>query len=82
MDALQALAEKFLKFPGVGPRQAKRFVYHILSRGPAEIAALEGALAALKKASAQCPRCFRFIPIRDQRRFALNALTGVAIRRS
>ncbi|OHA81518.1 MAG: hypothetical protein A2675_03565 [Candidatus Yonathbacteria bacterium RIFCSPHIGHO2_01_FULL_51_10] len=62
MDALQTLAEKFLKFPGVGPRQAKRFVYHLLSRGPAEISALEAALAALKKASAQCPHCFRFYP--------------------
>lgn len=32
MSSIEKLTEIFRKFPGVGPRQARRFVYHLLSR--------------------------------------------------
>lgn len=62
MDSITALAEKLVKFPGVGPRQAKRLVYFLLSRGPAEIEAFVQALQALKENARQCTQCFRFFP--------------------
>ena len=31
MDRVDDLARAFERFPGIGPRQAKRFVYHLLA---------------------------------------------------
>jgi recombination protein RecR len=34
MDTRERLTKAFKHFPGIGPRQARRFVYFLLSRGP------------------------------------------------
>lgn len=34
MDSRDRLTKAFKHFPGIGPRQARRFVYFLLSRGP------------------------------------------------
>ena len=54
------LTELFLKFPGIGPRQAKRFVYFLLRQSPAFTKTLTEEIELLKKEHAQCPLCFRF----------------------
>lgn len=59
MDPLSRLAALFEKFPGIGPRQANRFVQHLL-RSPSVRRELEGALRAMGTSVHQCPQCRRF----------------------
>src|SRR3989339_2131754 len=60
MDIIEKLAEIFKEFPGIGERQAKRFVYFLMSRTPAYNENLSGLILDLKKEVAQCGECFRF----------------------
>ncbi|MFA6520245.1 MAG: toprim domain-containing protein [Candidatus Paceibacterota bacterium] len=60
MDIIDKLAEVFKEFPGIGERQAKRFVYFLMSRSPAYSENLSGLILDLKKEIAQCKECFRF----------------------
>lgn len=60
MDTFNKLADLFRHFPGIGPRQAKRFVFFLLSRDKAFLEELTKLIAALQKEIIQCPECFRF----------------------
>lgn len=60
MSVIDKLEEKFSSFPGIGPRQAKRFVYYLLSRRGVFIDELIFLLENLKKDSKQCSSCFRY----------------------
>lgn len=62
MDAINKLAELFKDFPGIGPRQAKRFVYYLLSRNNGYLDNLSKLVAELKRDIKNCPSCFRFFP--------------------
>lgn len=57
---IQNLTESFLRFPGIGPRQARRFVYYLLHTSPATIERLISQIGELKRSAAQCPECGRF----------------------
>lgn len=60
MDVIDKLAEVFKEFPGIGERQAKRFVYFLMRKNPAYAENLRALIAELKKETAQCKECFRF----------------------
>ncbi|KKW21145.1 MAG: Recombination protein RecR [Parcubacteria group bacterium GW2011_GWF2_50_9] len=60
MNALTKLTELFRGFPGIGPRQARRFVYFLLSEEKSYLDELVRLIASLKKEAAQCAQCFRF----------------------
>ena len=60
INSIDKLTEIFSKFPGIGPRQAKRFVYFILSRSGDYAGELTRAVLELKKEIVQCARCLRF----------------------
>ena len=60
MDALEKLTEIFKKFPGIGPRQAKRFVYHILQEIEEDVAELINAIGNIKRGISICDRCYRY----------------------
>lgn len=60
MDALDKLTEIFKKFPGIGPRQAKRFVYHILQETESDIAELVNAISGVKRSISICDKCYRY----------------------
>ncbi len=60
MNAIERLAEIFSRFPGIGPRQARRFVYFLLSRNGDYSGELVRAVEDLKKVALQCQSCFRF----------------------
>lgn len=60
MDRIDELASAFARFPGIGPRQAKRFVFHLLSAGSVERAKLAELVTALGKDVRQCSECMRF----------------------
>ncbi len=59
-STIQKLREYFEKFPGIGPRQAQRFVYWLLSENPVFIKELGDLLLKLRQNSKQCEMCFRF----------------------
>lgn len=60
MNPIEKLAEYFLKFPGIGPRQARRFVYFLLSSGQVFRKTLAAEILALDEAVSQCASCRRF----------------------
>ncbi len=60
MDSIQTLAEYFSKFPGIGPRQAKRFVYFLLREDHGFTGKLADAIRELRNIVTQCTLCFRF----------------------
>ena len=49
MDSIQKLTELFKHFPGIGPRQAKRFVYFLLTQKGGYTGELSGLISELKK---------------------------------
>src|SRR4051812_29443824 len=59
-DRIEELAQAFAKLPGIGPRQAKRFVFHLLSAPSVERATLARAIEALAADVKQCPECMGF----------------------
>lgn len=65
MDIIDKLTEIFKEFPGIGERQAKRFVYFLMSRTPAYVENLSELVLELKKETKQCKECFRFFNLRD-----------------
>lgn len=60
MSSIEHLATLFMKFPGIGTRQAKRFVYFLLAQNPHYVDELAREIENLKKNIAQCSSCFRF----------------------
>ena len=60
MDHIEELARALSRLPGIGPRQAKRFVYFLLAAPAAERTELAELIAALGKSVRQCPECLRF----------------------
>ncbi len=59
-NAIQKLREYFEHFPGIGPRQAQRFVYWLLNQEPTFVKSLGELLLALRSDAKQCNQCFRF----------------------
>ena len=60
MDPIERLARLFERFPGIGPRQAQRFVQFILRSTPSARRELIDAVQILGAAVHQCPECMRF----------------------
>jgi recombination protein RecR len=60
MNSIQKLTEIFSKFPGIGPRQAHRFVYFLLTRGNGSLEELSKNISRLKDDVVNCIECKRF----------------------
>lgn len=59
-EIIQQLKEYFTKFPGIGSRQAQRFVYWLLTQDSEFVRNLSALLLELKKNVKQCGKCFSF----------------------
>ncbi|MDO8407830.1 MAG: toprim domain-containing protein [bacterium] len=59
-NAIEELAQALARLPGIGPRQAKRFVYYLLAAPASERKTLADLVATLGKEVRQCPECLRF----------------------
>lgn len=57
---LEKLAEYFLKFPGIGQRQAKRFAYFLAGQNKDFLKEFAGAVLETKERIKQCDSCYRF----------------------
>lgn len=62
MDDIDALSKLFERFPGIGPRQAKRFVYFLLRTDSAYRSELLTKIASLSQGVMRCTLCHRYIP--------------------
>jgi recombination protein RecR len=60
MDTIEKLVEIFKSFPGIGPRQAKRFVYFLLTRNENYIKEFTTLVEELQKEIQICPECFQY----------------------
>jgi recombination protein RecR len=60
MTPLERLTELFQRFPGIGPRQAQRFVFHLLKENPEYIDSLSSLIRDVRSSVRECDRCFRF----------------------
>ena len=60
MDPLHRLSSLFERFPGIGPRQASRFVHYLLRSSPALRTELVAAIQELSLSVHQCISCMRF----------------------
>ena len=65
MNATDRLTELFMRFPGIGPKQAKRFVYYLLREHSHYKEQLIKALEELKSTGKQCQKCYRFFGDRN-----------------
>jgi len=60
MNSIEKLTNYFLKFPGIGRRQARRFVYHLLSKDQKYLSGFSDLIAEIKKDISECSSCHRF----------------------
>lgn len=58
-EPIQRLAALFLKFPGVGPKQAARFVFYLLREDPSIVRSLADAVAKLQDEVKLCAQCYK-----------------------
>lgn len=58
-DSIEKLARLFLKFPGIGERQAKRFAYFILTEPQSYVENLSDALTTARGLAHTCTSCQR-----------------------
>jgi len=58
-DTFQKLTEVFRKFPGIGPRQANRFVFFLAGLSKDNIDQLKNLLTDLTNTTFRCPDCRR-----------------------
>ena len=58
-DFIEKLVEEFARFPGVGPRQAKRFAYYLLTRDKGKLKSFTESLLKARESVAHCNMCGR-----------------------
>lgn len=56
-EEIKKFVEEFEKLPSIGPRQATRLAFRLISSGQAKLSELSDAVSGLKKVKI-CPRCF------------------------
>lgn len=59
-NSIEKLTELFERFPGIGPRQARRFVHFLLTTSQATRAELAEAVKDLGSQTGQCKKCYRW----------------------
>ena len=60
MNPLEKLAEHFKKFPGIGPRQARRFAYFILSQPKDSFTELVSNMHTVRERVTRCESCLLY----------------------
>lgn len=61
-DRIEDLTRALTRLPGIGPRQAKRFVYYLLAAPQSERNQLAQLITQLATDIRQCTLCMRFAP--------------------
>src|SRR3989344_4977604 len=79
MNPIERLAAAFEKFPGIGPRQARRFVQYLLHTSEAGRKELAGGIAKLGSETKICKKCYRWF-VKDDGKDTLCSVCGNARR--
>jgi len=66
MNSIEKLIQIFSNFPGIGPRQARRFVYYLLTRNDNTLAEFGEHIKDLKKDVVVCSDCQRFFQLQHK----------------
>ncbi len=66
MSPIDKLSQLFEKFPGIGPRQARRFVQYLLVAPPALRQDFSEQVRSLGTQTAQCKKCYRWFTKEDK----------------
>lgn len=72
MNPIERLTEIFRHFPGIGERQAKRFVYYLLTRDQSALHTLSETIKELKSTTASCALCARFFEVKHEAKTVCN----------
>lgn len=75
MNSIDKLIQIFSQFPGIGPRQARRFVYFLLTRQNGALEDFAKNILELKKEVVICSDCMRFF----QRKSGGNNICNICI---
>lgn len=67
MNSIEKLIQIFSNFPGIGPRQARRFVYYLLTRSGSTLNELSQNIKDLKNDVTMCDDCKRFYEKKNQK---------------
>lgn len=67
MNDLDTLTELFTRFPGIGPRQARRFVFFLLRQDAGYRSALIRAIQHTAEHVQQCTQCLRYAQLHVKR---------------
>ncbi|MEX0918713.1 MAG: toprim domain-containing protein [Candidatus Paceibacterota bacterium] len=65
-NLIEKLTAMFIRFPGIGPRQARRFVYHLLRDNPENVRRLAETISQLRVHTGQCRQCYRYFTGNNQ----------------
>ncbi len=60
MNPIDKLIEAFERFPGIGPRQARRFVQYLLVSSSSNRQEIADTIKTLGTQTSQCKKCFRW----------------------
>ncbi len=60
MNSIDKLIKIFSEFPGIGPKQAKRFVYYLISKPDSYIEEFKNELTDLRSNVVSCAECKKF----------------------
>lgn len=66
MNSIEKLIQIFSNFPGIGPRQARRFVYYLLTRANGTLNELAENIKDLKNDVVICDDCHRFFELQHK----------------
>lgn len=72
MDPINRLIKIFMSFPGIGPKQARRFVYYILTKPQAYTDDVIRNLTELKAEITECKECCRFYQTKNKESFVCD----------
>jgi recombination protein RecR len=67
MNSIEKLIQIFSQFPGIGPRQARRFVYYLLTRADGTLVELSQNIKDLKNDVVICEDCHRFFESKNNK---------------
>lgn len=75
-DNKNKLIEYFQKFPGIGPKQAQRFVYFLMKQNKSYIDNLTKNIDSLKQNSFECRECHAYYSIDKQEKNNICNICG------
>lgn len=64
-DAVERLTKLFLRFPGIGARQAKRFAYFIMMQQMSYVQTLADTMVATKRQTRTCTKCMTIFDMQE-----------------